>query len=502
MSRARWKWRLPRRLTKWFSGHRAEDHAAASGIGPPDRGQLFEGHFWLPGRESSRQAGVLRAGPGQAPEIAVLGPLLSPWRETGRAELPDGRTKVTAHGAEEDFTAPVTVHGVDDRGKPLTLISARTVYWGPPDATGYTHRFRGIQAVVGGHVRDRDHQFTGFRVRLRNVEAWRQSLQQAQWTTPVPLADGGSITIEELPASGHGDRSDLWLTGRALPPATLRGIEARFVRPLVSLFTLATDRLCSPLAMQVQEESPDGPWWDLHSAALLADGDNDGLLWDMPRWLLQPPDFGLLQVGLWLDEASLLGPLPAVVTDLAQAPAISLDTQALLLATVAEGLHRRLYPEDRRFDENAEVNAGVAARVQAAGAEAAGLVHPDAKAAVDGLLRHVGDPGYPGRLKRLAAVAEVAAPGITGKTPRWKTLVSDIRNEYAHRIGKGFLDDRDIDNRLTVVFSLRWLLTVVLLLHSGIDAPVLRARLATHENYQRFLADAQVRCPRIYPPPA
>lgn len=500
MNSARRRWRLPRRLNKWFFGHGSDDRAAASQSSVLDQKQLFEGHFWLPGGEPCRQAGVLRVGPGLAPEIATTEPLLSPWREAGRAELPDGRTRVAGHGAEEELTAPVTIHGVDDRGRRLALISATTVYWGPPDDAGYTHRFRGIQAVVGGHVRDRGHQFTGFRVRLRIIEAWRQPLQQAQWTGEVPLANGGSITVEDLPVSGHNGRSDLWLTGRTLPPATLRGIEAHFVRPLVSLFTLATDRLCSPLAMQVQEESPDGPWWDVYSAALQADDDNDDLRWDLPRWLLQPPDIGLRQVGLWLDKASLLGPLPAVVTDLAQAPAISLDTQALLLATVAEGLHRRLYPGDLRFHENRELNAEVADRVQAAGAEAAGLVRPDAKAAVNGLLSHVGDPGYAGRLKRLAGVAEVAAPGVTGRTSRWKTLVSDIRNEYAHRIGDGFLDDRDIDNRMTVVFSLRWLLTVVLLLQSDVDASVLRTRLTSHENYQRFLADAQVWCPKIYPP--
>jgi hypothetical protein len=151
------------------------------------------------------------------------------------------------------------------------------------------------------------------------------------------------------------------LTGRELPPTTLRGLEAHFIQPLISFFTLATDRSCPPLALQVQENSPDGPWWDVYSAALQADSDSIDLRWDLPNWLLQPSDVGLREVGAWLDKVGLLGPLPAVVADLAQASPISLDTQALLLATVAEGLHRRLYPENLRFHENADQNARIAA---------------------------------------------------------------------------------------------------------------------------------------------
>ena len=189
-----------------------------------DKEHMFEGHFWLPGREAERQAGVLRVGPGVAPAIATIEPLLSPWREVRRTHHPGGRTTVAQDFVEEDLTTPVTIHGLDDRGRPLTMISATTVHWGRPDAGGYRHQFRGIQAVVGGHVHDRDHPFTGFRVRLRNAEAWRPRLQQAQWTAEVHLANGGSVTIEELPVSGQASHSALWLTGQGLPPATFRGM--------------------------------------------------------------------------------------------------------------------------------------------------------------------------------------------------------------------------------------------------------------------------------------
>jgi ApeA N-terminal domain 1 len=496
-ARPRWDVLL-RRWMRRFLRRRWTGRATAQVSSLQQQEQSIEGRFWVPDRQSDSQAGVLRIGPGRAPTIATTEPLLSPWEQVSRAEDPDGQKLVSAFFSEERLTTPITIHGLDDCGRQITVLSAATVYWGSPNVAGYKHELRGIQAIVGGHVRDRDHQFTAFRVRLRNVEAWLPLLEQGRWATRVPIAEGGRITMEALPGTGEFSQSGAWLAGRELPPTTLRGLEAHFIQPLISFFTLATDRSCPPLTLQVQENSPDGPWWDVYSAALQADSDRIDLRWDLPNWLLQPSDVGLREVGAWLDKVGLLGPLPAVVADLAQASPISLDTQALLLATVAEGLHRRLYPGDLRFHENADQNARIAALVRDAAAEAVVLVHADAKAAVRGLVQHVGDVGYAKRLTRLANAAEAAAPEVTGKTSRWKTLVAKVRNEYAHRISAGFLSDKDIDDRMTVAFSLRWLLTTVLLLQANIDVSVLRTRLDAHESYRRFLADAQIWSPEIY----
>ncbi len=89
-------------------------------------------------------------------------------------------------------------------------------------------------------------------------------------------------------------------------------------------------------------------------------------------------------------------------------------------------------------------------------------------------------------------------PGVTGKTNRWKNLVSDARNEYAHRLNTAFLEDGDFDRYLTVALSLRWLLTGVLLLQADIGEQVLNSALKSHEPYQRFLADARKWQPHVY----
>jgi hypothetical protein len=92
----------------------------------------FEGYFWLPGREVDRQSGIMRVGPGVAPTIATTQPLISPWREVGRTDHGDGQATVTRAFAEEKLTTPVTIYGLDDGKRPLTLISAMTTHWAHP----------------------------------------------------------------------------------------------------------------------------------------------------------------------------------------------------------------------------------------------------------------------------------------------------------------------------------------------------------------------------------
>lgn len=455
--------------------------------------RVFTGEFWVAGRADIRHTGVLEAGPLADPVVKTAQPLLSPWREQSRSQLPDGRTKVVQNFAEEALMTPVTIHGHDDAGTPLTLLDALTTYWGVPDETGAAaHVLQGSQAIVGAHIPDRNHLFTGIRVRLSKLRAWQPLLSEPTWIPEGVLAQGGTVAFQEPEVSESGGPS-LWLSGQELPPSTLRVLDRSFWQPLVSLFTLVTGTQCVPLERQVQE-SPGGPWWDTYSVTLRSDDEDIDTRWDQPRWLLQPPVVDARHVRVWLDRAELLGPLPAVVADLAHARPIALDTQVMLLTTVAEGLHRRLYPGDVRFDPD------TAAQVQNAAAAAVGSIHEKAEEAVRGLLGHVEDVGYGKRLARLAATVDAAMPGVTGRTNRWKNLVSDARNEYAHRLNTAFLEDEDFDRYLTVALSLRWLLTGALLLQADISEQVLKTAFESHEPYQRFLADARTWQPRTYEP--
>ena len=79
-------------------------------------------------------------------------------------------------------------------------------------------------------------------------------------------------------------------------------------------------------------------------------------------------------------------------------------------------------------------------------------------------------------------------------------MSSDVRNEFAHR-SRGFLQVARIDELVAVRESLRWLLTGVLLLQTGIGATELAVRFKDHQPYVLFLLQARDRLPRIFEAP-
>ena len=99
---------------------------------------------------------------------------------------------------------------------------------------------------------------------------------------------------------------------------------------------------------------------------------------------------------------------------------------------------------------------------------------------------------YAKRLLGLATHAEEAVPGATGNTEEWVQRVKTARNDFAHKLEHGFLDDDNAEEWATLLLSLRWLLTGTLLLQTGVSSATLAKRIATYEAYQLFLAQAQV----------
>ena len=87
---------------------------------------------------------------------------------------------------------------------------------------------------------------------------------------------------------------------------------------------------------------------------------------------------------------------------------------------------------------------------------------------------------------------------MTGETQEWKKRVRNARVGFAHQLDRGFLDQATAEEYLILVLSLRWLLTGVLLLQTGIASDRLKSRLEDHEAYQLFLAQAHLLLPAVY----
>ena len=448
-----------------------------------DGNRIIDGEFWIAGRYEDRCPGYLKVAPRAAPTVEVLGQL-TPWlRETRRETGSNGNPVVTYEPFDDESTnGPFVIHGIDGSGTKLTLIDGVT---SDRDLLPLErHGLRGAQAVVGAHLESREQSFEYFRLRFEHLDAWRTAALDPARVKTASLEGGGTITLHTL-ASPR-----VWLSGQSPDRFTLRGLDRLFERPLISLFTLAIGAPCEMLDIQVKASQSDDTWLDVFTSSLHVDDGSKGM--GDPRWLLRPADVGLDHISAWLNRVDQLGPLPPGVADTAQEGTISLETQVLQLTTIAEGLHRALFPNERKFEKD------VSKRVRDAAVAAANAVFPDAAETVKSLLGFLHQPSYSMRLKRIAEVVGDAVPGVTGDTDRWKSAVTKARNAYAHRLTNEFLQDKDVDRYLMTALSLRWLLTGLLLLQADFAPEKLTERFTEYSEYQMFLSRVREWEPRIY----
>lgn len=435
------------------------------------------GDFWLPESAGSRRQGTLDLTKGTAPSLSTQGALTSmmsvPEKKTG----PDGSFCVQSH-FDPDRT-PRTVYGKADDGMPLTLLETQNLgYAGGLLPHEQKERWSASHVILGAHLSGRDHRFTGVRVRLQAVHGALSATRAPSWGSPVPLASGGVLSLDEM-------AEETWLVLEGLPSASLRGLDRTYLRPLSSLLSLASGEILGLLGLEVSQEES-APWLRVHSGSHRA----ADLSWPNQA-LLERSDVAPEAVARWLDRVETLGPLPPVVVNGLRGP-VSLESRVLELTTLAEGLHRRLQPDAQRYPKE----TGDA--IRKAAVHAAATVEDTSADVVKGLLRFVHEPGYAWRLSELARMAEPLAPGVTGKTNRWKTLVYAARNDYAHRTRAGWLDEEDVDRYLTVALSMQWLLRALMLAEAGFPSELLARRMNAHDPFSLFLEQARTWQPTIY----
>jgi hypothetical protein len=239
--------------------------------------------------------------------------------------------------------------------------------------------------------------------------------------------------------------------------------------------------------------SPSHPWLAVHNAAMKPAAE---AIIPLPRILLPLGEVGLAGVATWLDTIVRLGPLPSVVARATDTRDDPLETQLLELTTAAEGLHRLLLPQSKRMtDTQADEARNMAL-------EAIKELLDDVRDAVKAALNHITDLSYPRRLLDLAQHVGQAVPGVTGNdTAQWKKRVVNTRIGFAHALEKGFLSPDNAEESIAVLQSLRWLLTGLLLLQTGIGPATLGNRFKDHESYQLFLEQARTWLPAVYDTP-
>lgn len=489
-------------------------YAMATATG--DTGTMLRGRFWLQGvPDDQAVSGRLSLQAGSHPLLELDGSLVPLMWETSRGKPPDGReARISSPVSLQELTGQsLTVHGtLDETGELVTLPSVFTAGGTISGNGSSTQRLRAFYALLGDHVDGTDALFTRVRVRMRHLDAWADLpgfnigpgaagrgltlTYEPPTVAPAALASGAQISLDQvatctMPPSACGGRLErsLWLDIRDIPSATYDDLGRRIIKPLMNLLSFATGMEC-PLVEMTVSAGPDHPWLTVRNDSLAASAVD---IIPLQQILLPRAEIGLEGVAAWVDSTASLGPLPAVVARIANSQDDPLEAQLLELTSAAEGLHRLLRPGQRR------ITKGQASKARARVTEAVKDLDEDVRDAVEAALHHLTDPSYPRRLLDLAEQARDAVPGVTGDAQEWKKRVSNARNSLAHKLERGFLEDQtDAQESVIVLLSLRWLLTGILLLRTGISPVALGSRFVGHQPYKFFMDQARAWLPAVY----
>lgn len=429
------------------------------GNAPPPLG----GTFWQIDTPQRQVPGQLTIAP--APVLETIGPIFDE-RAHRIAVSPHGGTTVTDSGNSDDQVAdwsPRDIHGVLDNGRRVSLIGAQGGMTAP-SATfppQYRQRFGTIRhAILDAHV-DRKHRFSACRFRLTGPNWLRRH-------------DGHADTTEGGHLVSLTDGRDHWFEFTPAEPMSIVDFDRSVLHPIETLATLLTYSRAEAVDLSVRK-SPDGPWLPVHRHEQAAPTGHHELF-DASHLTPQ-------RCALWIDFRRRSNGLDAVAVD--DLRGIAIQTAVLTLAAVAEGLHRRLYPDKKRVPALSRTDLRAARKAaRAAALESVRTAHRDDRSALtaadltafgeamDSAFGHINESTFRTMMNDLAGTAVAAVPGIVAEFADWPAAIHSVRNTLAHRGTEDDLDAHDqfINTTVAVSYSLQWVLRTVLLVHAQVDA--------------------------------
>ena len=372
----------------------------------------------------------------------------------------------------------------------------------------------GSYAIVGAHIVDENAIFPSVRFRIARQEVWA-NLSGLMMEHGVDDSNKGKVTIgytlpDRLTAPLAEESGTVALVPEAVvsPPRitgahiltktwlevtargiTVRSASAKFITASSSLLTMLFAKDCPPIAFEVKDPGSQR-WCSVHMPGFAPDP-NDAMSSKVDdRPLLTRDEMGLESLAQWIKVVERLTPLPQMIASSVDAGDRTVQNLLLELATAAEGVHRRLYPDQRVLSDE-EKNQALRAIDGLDVAESA------RKALHNAMQTYLWEPSYPQRIKALVADVATVLPGVTGKTSRWSSAIVNARIGFAHGLSGSSSEDEIIEFHI-LHGSLRWLLTARLLLEVGISPSDLSASFARFERYSQFMRESQRGVPRIY----
>jgi hypothetical protein len=255
--------------------------------------------------------------------------------------------------------------------------------------------------------------------------------------------------------------------------------------PIMSLLTILYGSKCRVRRLNVS--TPTGKSADVygHIVDLAASRDVAGsLLAALPR--VGGADF----IGRWLDLAKRTSPVPQILAAAYAGEFATVEAEALYMCTAAETLHRRLNPDERRWSAET-VEEGLSGLAEAT------LPDEVQQALSQALRQYLFEPSFPMRIEALATRVGEVLPGCVGRVNRWKRAVTDQRNALAHGLPPGG-SDIDLTKMHAISRSLRWVLTLYLLLEAGAPAEQLAKSTQANDRYERDWRNWRREWPKVF----
>lgn len=420
------------------------------------------GTFWQVETPRRRVPGRLTIFP--TPALETLGPLFE--ERAYRVEVSGHSATVSIGGDSDDHVAdwsPRDIHGVLDDGREVSLVGAQggKASGNTGSSQQYRQWFGTIRhAIFDIHV-DREHPFSACRFRLTGPNWFRHT-------------DGQAATVEGGEIVSVTEGRDHWFEFSPVTPMSVSDFDTAVVHPIQTIATLLTTSRAEAVELSVRH-SPNSSWLRVHRHERpVPTGHHE--LFDAS--FLTPE-----RCALWVDFRRRSNGLDAVVVD--DLTGVAIQTAVLTLAAVAEGLHRRLYPDRKRVpalsrpDLRAARKAARSAALESVrAADRAGRPELTAAdlaafgAAMDSAFGHINDATFRTMMNDLAGTAMAAVPGIVAEFADWPATIHSVRNILAHR---GTEEDRSahehfIKTAVAVSYSLQWVLRTVLLVEAQVDA--------------------------------
>jgi hypothetical protein len=450
----------------------------------PETPIRFEGVFWQIETPERQVRGVLELRDGEDPVLETVGAIFD--ERAYRITISEHGGVTIAHsGNPDDLVAdfqPRNIHGQLSDGRRVSLVEAQ----GGADPNSfmgrqYRQRFRRVRhAVMNEHVDGDAQRYEGFKFEVRGSGWWRRPDEEAQTEDGSRLRvtwEDDTRSFEFFPAS----------------PLTFREVDPTVLNPITTLMSLVTDNPAAIGGMHVRL-AKDGPWRKVYEA--------EESIGRTSHPLLDTTHLTADRFAKWIDVRTRTSGLDAAAITVLDG--IAVEAQVLTLAAVAEGLHRKLFDDEKRVPalEPGDVTQARRAARKAAvdrvrDIDRSGrdpLTEADFaefEQAINDAFSFLNEATFRSRMTDLIEDAQGSIPNIAVNFSDWPAAVKDARHKLAHEGTGAGGDLQFVDLLIALGYSIAWVLRTVLLKQAGFDPPTLQGGYADSSRYNHHITNTR-----------